>query len=73
MKFEKQFEDLASYFYKGDVSDEETKFFNQQLLKHLGGEKVFDDLIQWGEDQGIDADKQIEMLIRIIEKNESKD
>lgn len=72
MKYKKQFENLAKYFHEDGMSKDEIEYFNKHLLEHIG-EENFDSMVQYGVDEGVDADKQVEWLKEIIKKNESED
>lgn len=72
MKYKEQFENLAKYFHEENMTEEDKEHFNKHLLEQLG-EENFDFMVQYGVDEGVDADKQMEWLKEIISKNEGKD
>ena len=68
MKYESEFNELASLFYEDWMEKKDEKEFKQNLLEALGPNH-FDDMIDWGVNNSVGPQVQIEMLRRII-KNE---
>lgn len=74
MKYENEFNELASLFYEDWMEKEDKEEFKQTLLEVFGPQH-FDDLIDWGVNEGVGPQVQMEMLRNILEKemeNESQ-
>ncbi|MFW6047629.1 MAG: hypothetical protein ACOCP4_07595 [Candidatus Woesearchaeota archaeon] len=67
MKYEREFNELASLFYEDWMDAEDKEEFKQTLLEVFGSEH-FDNLMQWGVDEGVGPQVQVEMLRAILEK-----
>jgi len=67
MKYENEFNELASLFYEDWMGNKDKEEFKQTLLEVFGSEH-FDNLVQWGVDEGVGPQVQMEMLRTILEK-----
>ena len=74
MKYENEFNELASLFYEDWMEKEDKEEFKQVLLEMLNPDH-FDALVQEGVDSGYGPQVQVELLRKILEKemeNESQ-
>lgn len=68
MKYVNEFNELASLFYEDWMEEKDEEEFKQALLEALGPDN-FDDMIEWGVNEGVGPQVQMEMLRKILEKD----